>query len=78
MEIVSIGDKDKLINCPACGHKVSKKAKACPNCGYPVYKNTDDTGFGQFIIMVVAILVALVIFSLLGGFNSSIAGQLNF
>ena len=22
--------------CPACGHKVSKKAKTCPNCGHPV------------------------------------------
>jgi len=78
MKVVSIDNKDKLINCPACGHKVSKKAKACPNCGYPVYQNTDNTGCGQFIIMVAAILVALVLFSLLGGFDSSITGQLSF
>ena len=25
-----------LINCPECGHEVSKKAKACPSCGYAI------------------------------------------
>lgn len=25
-----------LINCPACGHKVSNYAHACPNCGHPI------------------------------------------
>lgn len=25
-----------LIDCPACGHKVSNYAHACPNCGHPI------------------------------------------
>lgn len=25
-----------LIDCPACGHKVSNYAHACPNCGHPL------------------------------------------
>lgn len=25
-----------LIDCPACGHKVSNYARACPNCGHPI------------------------------------------
>lgn len=25
-----------LIDCPACGHKVSNYARACPNCGHPL------------------------------------------
>lgn len=25
-----------LIDCPACGHKVSNQAPACPNCGQPI------------------------------------------
>jgi hypothetical protein len=24
-----------LINCPACGHKISVEAEACPECGHP-------------------------------------------
>lgn len=25
-----------LIDCPACGHKVSNYARACPSCGHPI------------------------------------------
>lgn len=25
-----------LINCPACGRRISKSAKACPHCGHPI------------------------------------------
>lgn len=25
-----------LVDCPACGHKVSNYARACPNCGHPL------------------------------------------
>lgn len=25
-----------IIDCPACGEKVSNKAKACPHCGQPI------------------------------------------
>ena len=28
--------KVALIDCPACGHKVSNQAPACPNCGQPI------------------------------------------
>lgn len=31
-----------LINCPACGHKVSKQAPSCPSCGHPIA--TETTG----------------------------------
>ena len=24
-----------LINCPACGHRISIEAEACPECGHP-------------------------------------------
>jgi len=24
----------QLINCPSCGHQVSKEAQACPSCGH--------------------------------------------
>lgn len=26
----------RLIDCPACGHKVSNYARACPSCGHPI------------------------------------------
>ena len=26
----------QLIDCPACGNKVSTKANACPHCGQPI------------------------------------------
>lgn len=29
-------DKPVLIDCPACGNKVSNKAKSCPKCGHPI------------------------------------------
>jgi DNA-directed RNA polymerase subunit RPC12/RpoP len=25
-----------LMNCPACGHQVSKKAACCPECGHRI------------------------------------------
>lgn len=28
--------EEKLMPCPACGNKVSKKAKTCPKCGHPL------------------------------------------
>ncbi|QFU75349.1 zinc-ribbon domain-containing protein [Halioglobus maricola] len=28
----------RLIKCPDCGQKVSKRAQACPSCGYHVAK----------------------------------------
>ena len=29
-------EEAKIIDCPACGEKVSNKAKACPHCGQPI------------------------------------------
>lgn len=29
-------EEAKIIDCPACGGKVSNKAKACPHCGQPI------------------------------------------
>lgn len=25
-----------LVNCPECGHSVSRQAAACPSCGHPL------------------------------------------
>ncbi len=25
-----------LVNCPECGHEVSRQASACPSCGHPL------------------------------------------
>ncbi len=47
-----------LIDCPDCGHKVSKKAKNCPNCGR--HLTLEDKGktnwfkvFGWFILLII-------------------------
>lgn len=29
-------NNNKLTNCPACGHTVSRKARECPRCGNPL------------------------------------------
>lgn len=29
-------EQARIIDCPACGEKVSNKAKACPHCGQPI------------------------------------------
>lgn len=35
-----------LIQCPECGHKVSKNATSCPNCGEPVIGARETRGAG--------------------------------
>lgn len=41
----------KLINCKACGAKVSKNAPTCPGCGEPVKKKSNEDGCWALIIL---------------------------
>ena len=34
----------RLIDCPACGNKVSSQAISCPYCGQPVWDNRQSRG----------------------------------
>lgn len=34
----------QLIDCPACGSRVSSQAAACPYCGHPVWDNLQSRG----------------------------------
>lgn len=33
-----------IVNCPACGGKVSEQAAACPHCGQPMAKRCPKCG----------------------------------
>ena len=57
-----------LIECPRCGHLVSRDADACPGCGHPLRQSafrTIDRSLGACLscvgtIFAVVILIALV------------------
>lgn len=53
-----------LIDCPACGQKVSSKAPTCPHCGHKISTNLDNTGCGKVILIVFAIGIAFLLLSL--------------
>ena len=47
-----------LMQCPACGGKVSTQAKACPHCGHPVTPPvTPNQGGGDGCLIIVGIVV---------------------
>jgi hypothetical protein len=54
-----------MIECPSCGHPVSREAAACPNCGHPIRKSgfrALDEGLGALFgclgtVFCVAVLV---------------------
>jgi hypothetical protein len=62
-----------VIECPSCGHLVSREAAACPNCGHPIRKSAFraiDAGLGalfgclgSLLAVVVVIVVVVVLFS---------------
>lgn len=62
-----------MIECPSCGHQVSREAAACPNCGHPIRKSAFralDEGLGALLgcvgtlfAVAVVIVVAVVLFS---------------
>ena len=63
-----------MIECPSCGHQVSREAAACPNCGHPIRKSAFraiDEGFGALLgclgtlVGVVALVVLVML--LFGG-----------
>ena len=64
-----------LVNCPECGHQVSREAVACPNCGHPfaipanpvrnprvVVAEPEGNDFPKWIIIPVVIVGALIVF----------------
>ena len=57
-----------LINCPACGAKVSSAADACPACGHPMKKAAKSYGCGTLAAIGLA---ALALVSLLSTCQSS-------
>lgn len=47
-----------LMQCPACGGKVSTQAKACPHCGHPVTPPvTPNQGGGDGCLIIIGIVV---------------------
>lgn len=57
-----------LINCPACGAKVSSAADACPACGHPMKKAAKSYGCGALVAIGLA---AFALVSLLSTCQSS-------
>lgn|GEM_PF-3046605 len=56
-----------LIECPRCGHRVSRDAAACPECGHPIrrsaFRAVDET-LGSCLtcagtIFAIVVLIAL-------------------
>ena len=53
-----------LMDCPDCGHQVSKNAKSCPNCGTKI-SNVDY--LKGTILFIFLSIVLWVIFGIVGG-----------
>src|SRR3989442_11173165 len=50
----------RLIDCKACGKKISTQASSCPNCGAPV-KKKQRSSLSQPKLIFLAVAIALVI-----------------
>ncbi len=59
-----------LIDCPECGHQVSRKAGACPECGSPVKAKLSSGCSKGCAVLFVAMFVILIIGVLLANLLS--------
>lgn len=63
-EVKGEKEKNKLINCPDCGHEVSKSAATCPNCG----KDLKTEGLGKdtkcCLVFVLIFIIVMVLWGL--------------
>ena len=48
-----------LINCPACGAKISAEAKSCIHCGHPLKNNTNYSGLLPLIVVLMFLVAGL-------------------
>ena len=58
--------KNPLINCTACGKRVSAAAKACPNCGHPVAQPAQRKTTVQSTLIIIGIIAAVVVLVIAG------------
>lgn len=66
-------EESKLISCPDCGHKVSKKAKNCPNCGRQFRRDLTSIEIVGGIILLI-ILIPIFLFFGLAALGSTMKG----
>ena len=64
---------DRLIKCNVCGKDIADKATKCPHCGA-----TTSFSKKNYKLVVIIIIVAIIVFSIIGYFNAQHAARIQF